>query len=403
MNIGILRETKTPVDTRVPLTPVQCRVLAEEFTGISVFIQPSDFRCYQDNHYKKEGAVVTEDLSHCDILLGIKEVDLAFLIPDKTYFFFSHTIKKQNHNRKLLRAVLDKHIRLVDYEMLTDNRGIRIIGFGRWAGLIGTYLGIRAMALRLGLQTLPLPQQCENLKEMMKIATSVHLPPLKIAITGDGRVSGGSEEMMTAFGVQKVTVNEYLEGGSTEGPVYVQLDPEKYNKRTDRSGFELQHFFAHPDAYGSDFARFCPVTDLLIMAAYWDPRAPRLFTNEQMKEKNFRIRAIADITCDLNGSVPSTVQTTNFQEPYYDFNPKTLQAEKAFSNDSNITVMSIDNLPCGLPRESSEDFGHNILKNIIPLFTSGDPEQILERATIARNGQLTPNFTYLSHWVMQPL
>lgn len=402
MKIGILRETKVPVDTRVPLTPKQCRMIREEFPGVEVVVQPSFIRCYSDAAYRKEGILVIENLEGCDVLLGIKEVDPASLLPGKTYIFFSHTIKKQPHNKKLLKAILDKHIKLIDYEILTDSRGIRVIGFGRWAGLIGAYEGMRAMCIRREIALLPEVAECNGLKDMMNRASRLPLPPLRIAVTGDGRVAGGVEEMMLAFGVRKVTVEDYLAGTYSDLPVYVQLDPEKYNKHKEGKPFELMHFFAHPTAYESNFRRFCSNTDLLIMAAYWDPHAPVLFTPEQMKEKDFSIRVIADITCDIKGPIPSTIRATHFHEPYYDFNRATGKEEKAFSNENNITVMAIDNLPSGLPREASEDFGHSLIKNVFSLVVSGDPERVIERATIAENGKLTKAYQYLSGWVNLP-
>jgi saccharopine dehydrogenase (NAD+, L-lysine-forming) len=401
MKIGILSETKIPVDTRVPLTPEQCRMITKEFTGIEVYVQPSSFRCYTDAAYRKEGISVTKDLSDCDVLLGIKEVNPDELIAGKTYLFFSHTIKKQEHNRKLLKTILEKHVRLVDYEMLTDSRGVRIIGFGRWAGLIGSYAGIRALCIRMNIPGLPPVQECRDFKDMITRAANVHLPNIRIAVTGDGRVAGGAEEMLGAFGIQKVTVNDFLTTSNFEKPVYVQLDPEKYNKRKNKEAFDLYHFFSHPRDYESNFLRFCNLIDMLIMAAYWDPHAPVLFTLQQMRSRNFRAGVIADITCDMHGAIPSTVRVTNFQAPYYDFNPFTGLEEEAFSNNSNITVMSVDNLPSGLPKEASTDFGHNLIKNVFSLLTNGDPERIIERATLAEKGHLTSPYQYLAKWVNQ--
>lgn len=398
MKIGILRESKVPVDTRVALTPDQCKTIMAEFTDVSIVVQPSAFRCFHDVAYIKSGVQVTEDLTDCDILLGIKEVAPETLIPGKTYIIFSHTSKKQIHNRKLLQAILGKEITLIDYELLTDTKGVRLIGFGRWAGLIGSYHGIRALCMKAGLYELPLPQACHNLDGIIKVASACSLPSVRIAITGDGRVAGGAEEMMAAFGIKKITVEDYMQKGNLVHPVYVQLDPEKYNKRNDEGPFDLKHFFSSPQLYSSNFLRFCSLTDLLIVAAYWDPRAPLLFTAEQITQPDFRINVIADITCDLHGSIPSTVKTTTLSDPYYDYDPVSGNARLPFSVKNGITVMSIDNLPNGLPCEASSDFGHNIMKSILPLLLLGDPEKVLERATITKKGQLTPLFTYLYSW-----
>lgn len=400
MIIGLLRETKTPADRRVPLTPNQCRLIEDEFPGIRIYVQPSEDRCFRDADYARAGIKLREDLRECDILMGVKEVVREKLLAEKTYFFFSHTIKKQEHNKLLLKFILDNRIRLVDYEMLTDSKGIRIIGFGRWAGLVGTYNGIRALCERFGMPRPASPLECSGLREIMQHASRVKLPPVRIAVTGDGRVAGGSEEMLGTFHVQKVTLDSYLGKETFDGPVYVQLDPEKYNRHREGFGFDLLHFFSHPESYESNFGRFCGLTDLLIMAAYWDPKAPVLFTTGQMQDKDFRIRVIADITCDMNGSVPSSVRTTTFADPYYDFNRFTLREEKPFSHPDHITVMTIDNLPCGLPAEASADFGHNLIKNVIPLLIHGDNEQVIHRATIAENGKLTSSYSYLSNWVL---
>jgi saccharopine dehydrogenase (NAD+, L-lysine forming) len=399
MNIGILRETKIPADSRVPFTPKQCRQLQDEFPTLRITVQPSATRCFTDEEYKKEGIAIAEDMSPCNVLMGVKEVLPRYLIPQKTYMVFSHTIKKQNHNKPLLRDVLDKGIRLIDYELFTDVKGARIIGFGRWAGLIGTYHALRAWCLKHGIPGLPPPQSCRGLEELRKRASSVILPPVRVALTGDGRVAGGAEEMLNVFGIKKVTADQYLKFSTPENPVYIQLDPSKYNRHHEGMPFDLQHFFSFPQQYQSDFLRFSTNTDLLIMAAYWDPRAPVLFTREQMKQDGFNIRLIGDITCDLNGSVPSTIRTTTFENPYYDFNPFTGEEEAAFSNPRNTTMMAIDNLPCGLPRESSEDFGQTLIQYIMDLLLKKDDENVIYRAVIADQGRLMPRFGYLHEWV----
>ncbi len=402
MKIGILQETKIPPDHRVPFSPEQCKMIEEKFPGTEVFVEPGNNRCFTDKQYTDRGIKVKSDLSDCDILMGVKEVDPVRLIPGKTYLFFSHTIKKQSHNKHLLKAVLDKCIRLIDYETLTDSKGMRIIGFGRWAGIVGTYTGIRAMCIRQNFCVLPHPEDCSGLEEMLYQASTKALPPFRIALTGDGRVASGAVEMMKAFGITKVTVENYMSITDYIQPVYVQLDPEKYNQNKLGKTFDLQHFFNNPGEYKSSFGRFCDNTDILVMAAFWDPKAPVLFTPDQMKDSSFRIRVVADITCDLKGSVPSTIRTTNFREPYYDFNPITGKEEAPFSNPGNITVMAIDNLPCGLPVEASVDFGQNLMENVLPLLLAGDNDNIIARATIAREGKLTAKYNYLADWVNQP-
>ncbi len=399
MNIGILRETKAPADSRVPFSPAQCRQVEDEYPGIRIYVQPSTTRCFTDEEYSDEGIEMTDNLDHCDVLLGVKEVKLKSLQENKTYFIFSHTIKKQPYNKELLQAILRKKIRLVDYEMLTDGRGVRIIGFGRWAGLAGTYTGMRAWFIKQGYHPLIPATECSGLEEMMQRASASAPGKVRIALTGDGRVAGGAEEMLNAFGVRKVTTEEYLQREYPDGPVYTQLDPSKYNAHKSGMEFSLPHFFNFPEEYSSNFGRFCQKTDLLIMAAYWDPHAPVLFTARDMRKAGFNIRVIADITCDIMGSIPSTLRTTSFAQPYYDYNRYTEKEESPFSNPENVTMMTIDNLPCGLPREASIDFGHHIVKNIVPLLLGEDNENIIERATIALEGMITDRYSYLREWV----
>lgn len=401
MKIGVLRETKIPADTRVPLTPKQCRTIKENFPGTEIVVQPSAFRCFSVAEYKEEHITVNENLEDCDILLGVKEVALDSLIPHKTYFFFSHTIKKQAHNRKLLQSVLNKRITLIDYETLTNKKGIRLIGFGRWAGIIGTYLGIRAYCRKTEETILPSILDFNDLEGLLNKISGTGIPPVRIVLTGDGRVAGGAEEILKAFGVKKVSCEDYIKHDYAREPVYVQLAPDKYNCRKDKKGFDLEHFFSYPGEYESNFMPYLDRTDLLVVAAYWDPAAPVLFTVKQMQESNFAIKVIADISCDLNGPVPSTIRTTSFAEPYYDFSLSKLEEEKPFSNPANLTVMAIDNLPCGLPRESSADFGNHIMKYILPLIQDGDREEVLQRATIARGGSITSRYQYLEDWIKE--
>jgi len=402
MKIGILKETKTPADNRVPLTPLQCKQLELKFNEIKVFVQPAKNRCFTDKEYEKAGIELQHDITDCDVLLGVKEVEPEYLIPDKTYLFFSHTIKKQPHNRELLKTALKKRVRLIDYETLTDSEGLRLIGFGRWAGLVGAYNGIRAYCMRNKISGLSPAHRFKKLQDMIKLVSSVKLPPVKIAVTGGGRVAAGSEEILAACNVQKVSVEDYISIDDFGRPVYVQLEPDAYNTRKTGKAFELSHFFKHPESYNGNFGRFCNKTDLLVMAAFWDPRAPVLFNMEEMRKRDFRISVIADITCDINGSVPSSIRTTTHENPFYDFNPITEREEEAFSNPSTITVMTIDNLPCGLPRAASVDFGNILINKVLPLIIQSGKEDIIARATIAEKGKLTAGFNYLADWISEP-
>jgi len=401
MKIGILREGKQPPDKRVPFSPEQCTQITERFPVVEIFVQPSKIRCFSDDEYRKAGVFLQEDLSKCDVLMGVKEVPVQDLIPGKTYFFFSHTIKKQSHNRKLLQEVVRKKIRLIDYEMLTGKDHMRIIGFGRFAGLVGVYNGLLSFGKRNHLFEFKPAYQCSDLQELKNKVAGLQLPPIKIAVTGGGRVAGGAIEMLREIPVRQVSVEEYLGHDLFDEPVFVQLNPGDYNLHKGNKPFDLLHFFNHPSEYKGNFGRFCNQTDLLIGAAYWDPKAPVLFTAEEMKKPDFRIRVIADISCDIEGSIPSTKIAGTIANPVYDYNPETGELENAYSSEKNVTVMAVDNLPCALPKDASVDFGNNLISKVLPHLLGDDKEDVIKRATIAENGNLTAQFTYLSDYITE--
>jgi len=401
MKIGILREGKQPPDKRVPFSPEQCKQITEKFPVVEIFVQPSKIRCFSDEEYLMAGVPVQEDLSACDVLMGVKEVPLQDLIPEKTYFFFSHTIKKQLHNRKLLQEVVRKKIKLIDYEVLTGKDNLRIIGFGHFAGLVGAYNGLMTFGKRNHLFELKPAHQCNDLQELKNNLVGLQLPPIKIAVTGGGRVASGVIELLREIPLRQVSVDEYLRHDSIGEPVFVQLNPEDYNLHIDNKPFDLFHFFGHPSEYIGNFLRFCSQTDLLIGAAFWDPKAPVLFTSEEMKKPEFRIQVIADITCDIQGSIPSTKIASTIANPVYDYNPATGELEQAFSSEKNITVMAVDNLPCELPKNASLNFGNNLIEKVLPHLLEGDEEGVIKRATITEAGKLTEQFIYLTDYLSE--
>ena len=395
MKVGILREGKTPPDKRVPLTPEQCVEVQKKFPHVQIIVQPSNVRSFTDEEYTNLGIQVKEDVSDCAILLGVKEVRIEDFITGKTYLFFSHTIKKQSYNRQLLQTVLAKNIQLVDYEVLTNKEGFRIIGFGRFAGLVGAYSGLRAFGLRNKFFELKPAYLCNDMTEMLSQLDSIKLPPIKIAVTGDGRVAGGVLEILEHMKIKRVSPKAFLKGPELNQPVFAQLLPGDYVRRKDGEDFDLMHFFNHPEMYENAFLPFSEVTDILIAAAFWDPKAPLLFTAEDMKFPAFRIRVISDITCDIEGSIPSTKRAASIDDPFYDYNPKTEELEPAFSSIKNVTVQAVDNLPCELPKDASFDFGRNLIDKVFPSLFGEDTDGIIERASITKNGKLTERFSYL--------
>ncbi|QGY42883.1 alanine dehydrogenase [Maribellus comscasis] len=395
MRVGILSESKTPPDKRVPLTPAQCIEVQDKFPHVKIIVQPSPVRSFKDEEYRLLGIHLQEDLSECDILLGVKEVRIEDFIPGKIYLFFSHTIKKQGYNRKLLQTVLEKNIQLVDYEVLTNKEGFRIIGFGRFAGLVGAYSGLRAFGLRNQAFDIKPAHLCADLGEMLTILDSVKLPPIKIAVTGDGRVAQGVLEILNHMKIMRVSPEAYLKETKIQQPVFTQLLPVNYAKRKDGERSELMHFFNHPEMYENAFLPFAKVTDILVAAAFWDPKAPVLFTADDMKQPDFKISVISDITCDIEGSIPSTKKAATINEPFYDYNPETGELEEPFNSAKNVTVQAVDNLPCELPKDASLDFGRNLIDKVFPSLFNEDADKIIERASITKDGKLTERFAYL--------
>jgi saccharopine dehydrogenase (NAD+, L-lysine-forming) len=399
MKIGILREGKIPHDKRVPFTPVQCKLLLEEFPGLQLVVQPSPFRCYSDEEYRLQGVRLQEDLHDCDVLMGIKEVPVSELISGKRYFFFSHTIKKQVHNRGLLKSILEKEVELVDYECLVDAQGNRVIGFGRYAGLVGAYNGLMAYGMKYGLFELKPAHLCHDKKELFAQLEKISLPNIKIVVTGGGRVANGALEIFGVMGLRKVTAYEFLNYAYRE-PVYVQLHSEDYYRSKDGLPFSNKAFREHPEGFDCTFAQsngFASSCDLLVHCTFWDPRAQVLFTREQMRDPRFRISVIADVTCDIDGSIPSTTKPSTIDDKFYGYNPNTEQVAEPFA-PSTITVMAIDNLPCELPRDASEGFGKHLMERVVPSILGPD-EGLVDRATVTRKGRLTERYQYLADFV----
>jgi saccharopine dehydrogenase (NAD+, L-lysine-forming) len=399
MKIGIIREGKVPPDKRVPFTPKQCCKIRQKYPQIHVVAQSSPSRAYMDEEYNEQCVVVQDDMSECDVLFGVKEIPVDDLLEGKTYFFFSHTIKKQFHNKQLLKTVLDKKITLIDYEVLSDKEGNRIIGFGRFAGLVGAYNGFRGYAIRNGLPEPKPAHTLEGIKAMKEEAANLKLAPIRIAFTGEGRVARGVRELLESMEMLEVSADEFLSDTPFEQSVFVQLGPKEYVKHSKGKEFDFNHFVNHPEEYESNFLRFCTKTDLLISSAFWDPKSPVLFTDEDMQKPDFSIKIIADITCDIKGAIPSTIRASIIEDPFYGYNPFTKKEELAFTNPKNITVMAVDNLPNELPRDASKDFGKNLIEKVIPCLIGEDTDGIIERASIAKDGQLTERFSYLQDWV----
>ncbi len=397
MKFGIIKERKNPPDRRVVFSPSELAKLKQLYHEATVEVESSDIRIFPDIEYKTMGITVTDDVSDCDVLFGVKEVPVENLIPDKAYFFFSHTIKKQPYNQKLLKAVLEKNIDLYDHETIVDSHNRRLIGFGKYAGMVGVYNGIRAFGIKFELFKLPKAETLSGKEALIAHLKRITLPPLKFVITGTGKVGSGAQEILKAIKVKEITVDNYLTKNYTQ-PVYVQLDALEYNKRIDGQVLDFVDFTSHPEAYISDFEKFTKVTDIYIAGHFYANGAPMILTQEMLNAKDCKIRVVADISCDVNGPIACTLRSSTIAEPIYGYWPGENKEVDVF-HPAAIVVMAVDNLPCEIPKDASEGFGEQFMEHVIPAFFNGDKDGILERAKITEKGKLTPRFSYLQDYV----
>lgn len=395
MKLGIIREGKTPPDKRVPFSPSQCAEILKKF-DIEIVIQPSPIRAFTDEEYEILGIILQEDLSDCDILMGVKEVNIKDLIEGKHYFFFSHTIKKQPYNADLLKAFLDKKIQITDYETLTYKKGSRILGFGRYAGIVGAYNGLLAWGKRNGSYELKPANQCKDFKEIKLELKKVVLGDAKIVLTGGGRVAQGAIEIIDEIRIPAVNSSDFI-FQEFHTPIYTQLHCENLYKSKTGKDFNLEDFFTNPKEYKSRFKKFTEIADIFISCHYWDHNADVLFNEEDTQSEKFNLKVIADITCDIKGSIPTTIRPSTIDNPIYGYNPESGEEGAPFS-PANITIMAVDNLPCELPRDASVDFGAALIKNIIPALIGDDLTSIINRASITKNGELNTGYEYLEDY-----
>ncbi len=397
LKIGILREERIPNDRRVALLPSQCLQVMSQYP-VQIVVQPSHVRCYTNKEYVKAGIRLQEDLADCDVLIGIKEVPTHLLIPNKTYLFFSHTIKKQAHNKKLLQTILQNNIRLIDYEALIDADGNRIIAFGRYAGIVGAYNALLMYGKRFKLFQLKRAYECFDFEDLKNELKKIVLPPIRIAITGGGRVAAGVIEILNLLQIKQVSPIDFKMVDNAE-LIFTQLHSSDYYHSKDNEPYSRADFFNNPSSYESHFSEYFPFADILIASAYWNPSAPALFSLDHIKQPDFNIKIIADITCDIGGSIPSTIRPSTIDNPAYDFNRYTGLLEPPFSDDKNITVMAIDNLPGELPRFASEGFGKQMMDTVLPQLLTNDFSGNLRSGIVAQDGSLKQRFSYLQDFV----
>lgn len=403
MTIGLMKETKFPTDNRVALTPKQARYLKDKYPNCDIVVESCDTRAYSDDKYVKEGITVVSNLHDCDVLLGIKEVKIDALIPNKHYFFFGHFAKQQPYNRPLLQAMMAKGITFSDYEYLVDDANQRVCAFGWWAGIVGVYYTLRGYLLRKGDKSLPKPDKSFTKYHMIELLQSVSFDSVKILISGDGRVSQGAQYILNEVRAKQLTEDEFLSDKRIEALSYfvAPLDKLVYPK-SDKAPFDEKSFFAHPEEYESNFMKYGCKADVYLSCHFWNPQAPVYLSAEDLRNPDLHLQIIGDITCDIKGSIMSTLRSSTHDEPYYDYNPFTEKEELPFSSSNNISVMAVDTCPNALALDSSNYFGERLIECVFnDWLATGTPNDIVSRSTILRKGGLTERFSYLTNFANQ--
>ena len=403
ITFAIIQERKNPPDKRVAFDPMTLRTAAEQFPDARFIVETSQVRVFPDDAYAKAGFEVTDDISGADIMLGVKEVPKSELIANKKYFFFSHTIKKQPYNRDLLKTILDKKIELYDHETLIRENGSRLIGFGRYAGIVGAYNGFKALGDRDGLFALPKMESLPNWEAAQKELRAIQdrLPPINIIITGTGKVTGGIREVLETLNIRELRPKEFLQLNLFDNnqTVFTALDVMDYYKHKDGSRPTKKEVYNDPSQLESDFMKYAQVGHMLITGHFYGNDAPYLFTREDARNPFFNLRTVADVSCDIDGPIASTIRPSTIADPVYGYDPAT-ESEVPVDQKGAITVMAVDNLPCELPSDASQGFGTMFLEHVLPAFFNGDADGVLERARMTTSdGNLTERFAYLQDWV----
>ena len=400
VKIGIIKETKTPIDNRVALTPREIVKIQEKYPQAQFFVQKSNIRAYADEEYEKCGIPVVESLENCDVLFGIKEAKLESLLPNKHYFFFGHIAKEQPYNRPLIRKMIELGITFSDYEYLVNEEDQRLCAFGWWAGVVGAYNTIRAYGLRTNKFDLEKPGLDFTLEKLISNLKEVrHLCNTSIIVTGNGKVSHGAQYILQQMKAKELLPETFLNRASNDTLVYTVLKTKDLVKHKDGKEYDACHFKANGQDYVSRFNEYAYSAEILLSCHYWGPNQPIYLDEELLKDKNLSIKIVGDITCDIKGSILSTIRPSTHAEPFYDFNPSTMDEEPAFSSENNISVMAVDTCPNALALDTSSYFGEKLSEYVFPLIIEEQLHHpILERATILSKGKLTERYSYLKKY-----
>ena len=433
LRIGIRREDKSPWERRVPIIPNDAKELRDEH-GITVYVQPSPTRAFTEDEFRQAGAVIQEDLSPCPVIFGVKEIPSSLFEPGKTYVFFSHVIKGQAYNMPMLQKILDQGCNLIDYEKIADEKGRRLIFFGRYAGLAGMLETLWALGQRLEWEGTPNPfselrhpHEYHDVTAAKEAVATVgdairakglpeSVTPLVCGVAGYGHVAGGVQEILDLLPVEKIEPDGIapLVAGKhyARNAIYVATFREEHivEPIAPVGEFDCQHYYDHPEAYRGIFERYVPYLTVIVNAIYWDQRYPRLVTKAYLKELYEqglpKLKVIGDISCDIEGAIECTVRTAEEDAPVYVYNPSTGETVDGYAGDGPV-VMAVDILPAELPRDASTGFS-KALKPFVPAIAQADYsvpfEQLalppeIKRAVIVYQGQLTPSFRYIEKYL----
>ena len=393
MKVGILRETRRWKDRRVAITPETAELILKNYPEVELFVQSSKLRVHTDEEYAALDIPVVDDVSHCDLLIGVKEVANEALIDHKTYIMFAHVAKQQELNQSFFQLMAKKNITLIDYEYFVDKRNARLVAFGFWAGVVGAYYAFVGIARRFCNLELRGPEACDDLTDLHRQLKRVDWPALKIVVTGGGRVASGSLEIINHLGIQEVLPKDFI-NKEYDHPVFTRLDPMDYVER--KSGdFDTAHFYSNPKEYQSAFLPFAKAADVFIASHFWNQESPPFFTVEDLQSPEFGISLVADISCDVPGPIPTTLRTSTIENPFYDVIPETLKETTPFSSAEHVTVVAVDNMPAALPKDAARTFARDMYYEVFPSLFTADNNGVVERATILKDGKLTPAFSYL--------
>jgi alpha-aminoadipic semialdehyde synthase len=429
--IAIRHEDKYKMERRAALTPMHVKQLVSQ--GIEVLVESSEKRIFADEEYKNAGAKVTNDISNSSIVFGVKEMPIDYFDANKTYVFFSHTIKGQEYNMPMLQNMVDHKINLIEYEKIANEKGQRLIFFGRFAGLAGMINSLWSYGQRLDklgisncFNTLKQSHNYNSLEEAREAIKAIgdkikskglhaEARPLVIGITGYGNVSKGAQEIADLLPIEEIGPAELLQKSKENSfaldKVYKVVFKEADLSTTidENAEFELQDYYQHPEKYKNQFEQYIPHLSILMNCMYWDDRYPRIVTKDYLSElykSEHRLKVIGDVTCDPDGSIEATHIGTAIEDPVFVYNPKTQTPKMGFDGEG-ILIMSVDILPSELPRESSEAFGDvlvNYVKQLVEAdykasFEALDIPSAFKRALILHNGNLTPDFEYMTDFL----